>query len=140
MLSLILSAIFLGICILLMIVILLQKGRGGGLSGAFGGAGGHSAFGTKTGDVMTWTTVVLACLFLLSAVTLNLLYTPGDTGGLGATIQPPAVPPAGAGLAPAAPAPDAADRPAPADAEPARDEPAQPKKYEAEGDAAPADE
>ena len=31
----------------LIVVILLQRGRGGGLAGAFGGMGGQSAFGTK---------------------------------------------------------------------------------------------
>jgi preprotein translocase subunit SecG len=50
-------------CFILMLVILLQKGRGGGFSGAFGGAGGSSAFGAKTGDVFTWITVVVAGVF-----------------------------------------------------------------------------
>ena len=48
------------ICAFLILVILLQRGRGGGLAGAFGGAGGSSAFGAKTGDVFTWITVVVA--------------------------------------------------------------------------------
>ena len=59
---------FVLICVFLMIVILLQKGRGGGLSGAFGGVGGHSAFGAKTGDVFTWVTVALTLLFVLVAI------------------------------------------------------------------------
>ena len=33
--------------LLLIFIILLQRGRGGGLAGAFGGAGGQSALGTK---------------------------------------------------------------------------------------------
>ena len=53
--------------IFLMIVILLQRGRGGGLAGAFGGAGGQSAFGTKAGDVFTWITVVTATVWVLLA-------------------------------------------------------------------------
>ncbi len=52
---------------LLMIIILLQRGRGGGLAGAFGGAGGQSAFGTKAGDVFTWITVVTATIWVLLA-------------------------------------------------------------------------
>ena len=64
------------VCLLLMLVILLQKGRGGGLSGAFGGAGGHSAFGAKTGDVFTWITVALTGLFVLMAVLGNYVMTP----------------------------------------------------------------
>ncbi len=53
------------VSILLIGLVLLQKNKGAGLSGAFGGVGGHSAFGTKTGDVMTWLTVGLTALFLL---------------------------------------------------------------------------
>lgn len=44
----------------LMFIILLQRGRGGGLAGALGGAGGQSAFGAKAGDVFTRITVGLA--------------------------------------------------------------------------------
>ena len=57
--------IFVGI--LLMIVILLQRGRGGGLAGAFGGAGGQSAFGTRAGDVFTKITAVMAILWVFLA-------------------------------------------------------------------------
>jgi len=65
--------IFIIVCLLLMLVILIQKGRGGGLSSAFGGAGGNTAFGSKTGDVLTWATSVIFGIFLLLAVALNLL-------------------------------------------------------------------
>lgn len=57
--------IFVGI--LLMIIILLQRGRGGGLAGAFGGAGGQSAFGTRAGDVFTKITAVMAILWVFLA-------------------------------------------------------------------------
>ena len=52
---------------LLMFIILLQRGRGGGLAGALGGMGGQSAFGTKAGDVFTKITVVLAVIWVLLA-------------------------------------------------------------------------
>ncbi len=52
---------------LLIIVVLLQRGRGGGLAGALGGAGGQSAFGTKAGDVFTKITVGLAVIWVLAA-------------------------------------------------------------------------
>ena len=68
------SVIFLLICFLLVVIVLLQKGRGGGLSGAFGGAGGHSAFGAKTGDFFTWLTVCLAGLFLVVAIVNNFAF------------------------------------------------------------------
>jgi len=75
-----LGVLFLIVCILLIIVVLLQKGRGGGLGGAFGGGGGStSAFGTRTGDVFTWVTIILTALFLLLSIFTTLAYRP-DTG------------------------------------------------------------
>jgi preprotein translocase subunit SecG len=70
-----LGTIFIVVCILLILVVLLQKGRGGGLGAAFGGAG-SSAFGTRTGDVFTWVTIVLTALFLLLAIFTSILHRP----------------------------------------------------------------
>lgn len=53
--------------LLLIFIVLLQRGRGGGLAGAFGGAGGQSAFGTRAGDVFTKITVVLAVIWVVLA-------------------------------------------------------------------------
>lgn len=72
----ILSVAFLIITILLILVILVQRGRGGGLIGAFGGPGGSSAFGAKTGDVFTVVTVIMAALFLIIACLLAFKPTP----------------------------------------------------------------
>ena len=74
----IITLLFVAICLLLIVVILLQKGRGGGLAGAFGGAGGHSAFGTKTGDVFTWVTVALAAMFVIVAIIGNFTMVPDE--------------------------------------------------------------
>ncbi len=94
--------------LLLIGLVLLQKNRGSGLSGAFGGVGGHSAFGTKTGDVLTWITVGLAALFLGLNIAGNYMFreadvdasnsgagvaettseTPGDAAPAGATPKP----------------------------------------------------
>jgi len=64
---------FLIFSFLLIMLVLIQKGRGGGLTSAFGGAGGNTAFGSKTGDVLTWATSIFFGLFIILAVTLNLL-------------------------------------------------------------------
>lgn len=95
------AVLFLLTCFLLIVVVLLQKGRGGGLSGAFGGAGGHSAFGAKTGDFLTWVTVGLAGLFLVIAIVNNYAFHK-------ITVAAPA-PPQPAQL-PGGPAPGAGER------------------------------
>src|SRR5437763_12224797 len=67
--------LFVIICLFLMLLVLIQKGRGGGLASAFGGAGGNTAFGSKTGDVLTWATSVVFGVFILLAVAANLFAT-----------------------------------------------------------------
>ena len=59
--------------VVLILIILLQRGRGGGLAGAFGGAGGQSALGTRAGDVFTKITVVLAVCWILLACVDNFI-------------------------------------------------------------------
>jgi len=63
-----LSAILLMLTgIFLILLVLIQRGRGGGLAGAFGGMGGQSAFGTKAGDVFTKITVGVAVAWVFFA-------------------------------------------------------------------------
>ncbi len=66
-LTTILAITFSLICLFLILVILIQKPKGGGLSGAFGGGGGggSAVFGAKTGDVLTWFTVICFVVFLI---------------------------------------------------------------------------
>jgi preprotein translocase subunit SecG len=115
--------LFILVCVILILVILIQKGRGGGLSGAFGGSGGTTAFGAKTGDVLTWATSIIFGIFVLLAVTLNLLTNyrhDHATNGLAAVANVPvtvpgaAVPPEKAGdIAPATPEPTPSTRTTP---------------------------
>src|SRR2546423_10740585 len=65
--------LFLVVCGILILLVLIQKGRGGGLSSAFGGGGGNTAFGSKTGDVLTWATSIVFGIFICLAVALNLM-------------------------------------------------------------------
>ena len=46
-------------------LVLIQRGKGGGLAGAFGGVGGSSPFGSKAGDTFTRITVVVAGIWIL---------------------------------------------------------------------------
>jgi preprotein translocase subunit SecG len=66
-------------CLALVFLIMIQKGKGGGLSAAFGGGGTSSLFGAKTGDVLTWVTIGLAGFFLLLCVLMGLYYKPTVT-------------------------------------------------------------
>ena len=71
----------------LILLVLVQRGRGGGLAGAFGGAGGQSAFGTKAGDMFTKITIVVAFFWIvLTVVSVRMLNSPemsvlGDGSG-----------------------------------------------------------
>lgn len=83
--------------ILVMLVVLLQRGRGVGLAGAFGGVGGTTAtFGAKTGDVLTWVTIVGAAVLLTFTVILNYMFFPSGPG-LGGPPAPQAPAPAPGG-------------------------------------------
>ena len=64
------------VSLLLIGLVLLQRNRGAGLSGAFGGVGGHSAFGTKTGDFLTWVTVGMVVVFLLLNISGTFTFEP----------------------------------------------------------------
>lgn len=60
--------------VFLILLVLIQRGRGGGLAGAFGGLGGQSAFGTKAGDLFTRITIGVAAFWIvLCAVSVKLL-------------------------------------------------------------------
>ena len=90
-----LAVLFVIICLALIILVLLQKGRGSGLSAAFGGAGGQSAFGSKTGDVFTWITIGVVSLFLLLSLVLTKYYRPersDDYVGETISVAPAATP------------------------------------------------
>jgi preprotein translocase subunit SecG len=61
----ILNIVILIVGLLLIGIVLLQRGKGGGLAGAFGGAGGSSAFGSRAGDQFTRVTLILAAVWIL---------------------------------------------------------------------------
>ena len=80
-------AFFIFVCVGLILIILLQKGRGGGLGSAFGGGGAGSLLGTKTGDFLTWVTIALVAGFLVLAVLMSkFMRPPGATSTLSAPV------------------------------------------------------
>lgn len=72
----IVAVFFILIATALVLAVLVQKGRGTGLGGAFGGLGAGGLFGTKTGDFLTWVTIGVTALFLLLTVVMDLYYKP----------------------------------------------------------------
>jgi len=74
------AVLFVICCVALILIILIQKGRGGGLSAAFGGGMAGGILGSKTGDFLTWVTIVLVGMFLTLAVVMARFYKPSDSG------------------------------------------------------------
>jgi preprotein translocase subunit SecG len=60
-----LNVIIVALGLLMILTILIQRGKGGGLIGAFGGAGGSSPFGSKAGDTFTRITITMAGIWVL---------------------------------------------------------------------------
>ncbi len=54
----------LAIGLFLILLVLIQRGKGGGLIGALGGSGGSSPFGSRAGDQFTRITIYVALLWL----------------------------------------------------------------------------
>ena len=65
MLGHMLNFIVLMIGIFLILLVLIQRGKGGGLIGALGGSGGSSPFGSRAGDQFTRITIYVALVWLL---------------------------------------------------------------------------
>ncbi|MDP8219141.1 MAG: preprotein translocase subunit SecG [Candidatus Theseobacter exili] len=57
-------------CLGLIVTVLLQAGKGSGLSGTFGAGSIQSAFGTQASDVMKKATTVLAVAFMLTSLSI----------------------------------------------------------------------
>ena len=112
------------VCILLAMVVMLQKPKEGGLGGAFGGGMLEASLGADAGNVLIRTTAILGAIFLLNTLVLARLTSTVHSRSLMAReAEPvaetaPALPEAPA--VPDVPAlPEAAPAPAPAPAAPA---------------------
>ena len=75
-----LTGLFMVVSTVMILVILMQRPKGGGLSAAFGGSSAGSAdslLGGRVGDTLTWVTVVAFVLYLGLAISLNMSAGPG---------------------------------------------------------------
>lgn len=107
------------LCVFLILLILIQRGKGGGLAGAFGGMGGQSAFGTKAGDTFMRITIVCSIIWFVFCLGTALIVAPNNKKGSGLGLSSgieSVTPDAGQGSAPpatsSAPAAPATDTPA----------------------------
>jgi preprotein translocase subunit SecG len=63
------------VCLFLIGVVLLQQGRSADLAGAFGGQGSQTAFGPRAAaNVLTRLTTWSAVIFMLTSISLTVLY------------------------------------------------------------------
>ncbi len=61
------------VCLVLILVVLLQAGRGGGFSEMLGGGQPQSLFGTQTNQFMVRATEVCAVVFIVTSLSLGLI-------------------------------------------------------------------
>jgi preprotein translocase subunit SecG len=98
MLYYLVSILYVLVCFVLMLVILLQQGKGGDIASAFGGGASQAAFGARSGaTVLSRATTIFAVLFVLGALVLGIIGQRGPTsvlGGRGAQnpLQQPSTP------------------------------------------------
>ena len=84
MLAAILNLLVILTSLFLIGLVLIQRGKGGGLAGAFGGAGGSSAFGSRAGDTFTRITIGVAAAWILMLmiqvkIVQTTAHSPADT-------------------------------------------------------------
>ena len=67
------------VCIFLIGVVLVQQGRSADLAGAFGGQGSQTAFGPRAAaNVLTRLTTWAAVIFMITSLSLTVLYSRGN--------------------------------------------------------------
>ena len=95
-----LIAIEIIVAVLLTVVVLMQASKGGGLAGGLGGSSMGAVFGVRrTSDLLAKTTQVLAAIFIVLALVINLWFLPRGTQERQSVIQstpvPTSLPPTG---------------------------------------------
>ena len=85
------------VCFILVLVVLLQSGKGADLAGAFGGGATQTAFGSRgPASFLSKMTTVAAVLFMITSISLSMISRQTESGKsvLETTTQPAATEPA----------------------------------------------
>ena len=83
------TALHVIVCIFLVAVVLLQRGRGAQVGAVFGGGGGGTMFGSRgAGNFLTKLTTGAAIVFMLTSLSLSYLGVDGSEENAGAMIAP----------------------------------------------------
>ena len=109
--------IYVLVCVTLVMVVLLQQGKGGGMANAFGGGGSsQAAFGARSGaTVLSRATTICAVLFIVGALVLGIMGQRGPGSVVGGRAAPQTqTNPSSSPIAQPAPATPATPAPAPA--------------------------
>lgn len=104
------------VCLLLVLVVMLQKPKEGGLGGAISGGMLEASLGADAGNVLIKTTVVLGTVFLLNTLVLARLTSTAHSKSLMAAESEPVAAEVAPELPGAVPEVPAAPAPAPAPA------------------------
>ena len=87
------------VCIFLILVVLVQQGKGADWAGAFGGGGSQTTFGARsTGSVLERATTAAAIIFMITSIALAILISQSGSGnsvireGAKSTAPQPAAP------------------------------------------------
>jgi len=79
MITTLLDIVHIAVCAFLMLVVLLQQGKGGGMGAAFGGGATQQVFGGRgAGNILTRATAICAGIFMLTSVSLAWVSSSGD--------------------------------------------------------------
>ena len=74
MLYYLIATLYILSCLVLLMVVLLQQGKGGDIASAFGGSSSQTAFGARSGaTLLSRATAVCAALFMIGALALAVL-------------------------------------------------------------------
>ena len=82
------------VCVILVLVVLLQSGKGADLAGAFGGGATQTAFGSRgPASFLSKMTTIAAVVFMLTSISLAMITTKKETKSILETTGKPSAAP-----------------------------------------------